>query len=371
MAADGGEDGLLLNLAVAQAPAPHLSRTQQRKQKWTQQRAAKASALQRSGVAHVLERALLRCLCLPSTREHIRMQIAYAGQGRRHARSCRRRSCRRSSAAHPSPPPSSQHSLLAPTNLQKQAHKHGGGAGAGGRGRPSWLGGGQQQQAPEAPTGGGGQLKGYSLGGDAPAAPAPAPAAAPAAPPKQPPQQQRQGDSGRSAFGAGDKSQPQRGRQPLSQQQQQPSAPRQHQHQQRLQHDGQQPRSTQQQQQRGDKPRQQVVAQARSGVELAKAHFERRQARHAPKQQQQQRDDSPQPPAAAPAGGAGGAKRGGAGEDGERPSKRIGKLRLASRQAGYREPTPGVVGGAWVACLARVDQVHLLLLGGAAAAAEG
>lgn len=94
MAANGGEDGLLLNLAVAQAPAPHLSRTQQRKQKWTQQRAAKASALQRSGVAHVLERALLRCLRPPSTRENVRMHLAYAGQGRRHARSCRR-SCRR------------------------------------------------------------------------------------------------------------------------------------------------------------------------------------------------------------------------------------------------------------------------------------
>lgn len=42
MAGDEGDDGLFLNLALPEAPAPHLSRTQQRKQKWTQVRAAKA-----------------------------------------------------------------------------------------------------------------------------------------------------------------------------------------------------------------------------------------------------------------------------------------------------------------------------------------
>ena len=41
------DDGLLLNLALPEAPAPHLSRTQQRKQKWTQQRAAKVGLQQR------------------------------------------------------------------------------------------------------------------------------------------------------------------------------------------------------------------------------------------------------------------------------------------------------------------------------------
>lgn len=45
MAGDEGDDGLFLNLALPEAPAPHVSRTQQRKQSWTQQRAAKARHL--------------------------------------------------------------------------------------------------------------------------------------------------------------------------------------------------------------------------------------------------------------------------------------------------------------------------------------
>ncbi|PRW60362.1 DEAD-box ATP-dependent RNA helicase 17 [Chlorella sorokiniana] len=286
MGDDGGDDGLFLNLALPEAPAAHPSRTQQRKQKWTQQRTAK-----------------------------------------------------------------------------KQAHKHSGSAGGAGRGRPSWLGGAQQQHAAEAPASGSsaGQLKGYSLGGDAPAALAPAPAA-PASNAKQQqraPAQQQHGDNGRFAFGFGAQAQQQRGRQPQQQRQQpqqqrqQPQAQYQQQPAQRPQHDGQHPRAAYQQQQQqrrpqrqSDQPRQPVVAQAHSGAELAKAHFDRRQARHVPKQQQQQqRDASPEPPAGpAAAGGAPAARRGGggaaAGDNGERPSKRIGKLRLASRQAGYREATP-------------------------------
>lgn len=247
--------------------------------------------------------------------------------------------------------------------LQKQAHRQGAaapswlGGGRGGRGGGRGRGRGQQLQEPppenSGPAPSSGQLKGYSLGAyeTAPAVPRDA---APVRQGQQYDGQERQQQQQRRQGGS---SQPPRQQQQQQSRQQQQSGQQQQARQGRAQQQsGQQPPHQQQQQQqtRHGRPQQeeppperasrqdaaqQLPAQPASaqgrqrGVQLAAEHNRRRQQRHGPGGAPR-RGGSPQP---------------GGGEEGG--SKRIGRLRLASRQAGYREATPGGrPGGAWAGC---------------------
>ncbi|KAL4427451.1 hypothetical protein ABPG77_000740 [Micractinium sp. CCAP 211/92] len=232
--------------------------------------------------------------------------------------------------------------------LKKQAHRQGAAA-------PSWLGGGrggrggsggrgrgrqQQEQPPgnSSPAPASGQLKGYSLDTyDT------APAASRDAGPVQQKQQnggdpsrerqQRQQLQARQGQKPSPAPQQHRAKQQPSQQQQQRQSKQQQQQQQRQQQQQQAPqRRPQQEQPALERPSQRDAAQqppARAtqaqgqprGVQLAAEHNKRRQQRHGPGGAPRC-SGFPQP----------------GGEEGG--SKRIGRLRLASRQAGYREATP-------------------------------
>ncbi|EFN59565.1 hypothetical protein CHLNCDRAFT_56430 [Chlorella variabilis] len=256
---DSDNNGLVLNLAaVPEAAGPRQSRTQQRKLKWTQQRAIKRNA-------------------------HKQKFVGYKGGG-----------------------------------------------------SPGWLGSSRREPEPEQQAagggGGGGQLKGYSLDAYEPDPPA----AADLAPNRQkkeeaqqqPGQRQQQRDAPCQRQQQDDPSQQQR--QQLEQQQtaagqqaRQKPQPRPRQDvQQQPQQQAWQPSRRPQPPAAGQLP----PGQPRSGARLAAEHLQRRQ------QHARGRGGSPRP------SGGGGGTAAAANEDEE--SRRIGKLRLASRKAGYREPTP-------------------------------
>lgn len=364
---DSDNNGLVLNLAaVPEAAGPRQSRTQQRKLKWTQQRAIKVGTRMPppcSGAGQVFG-SLIRLFLLPKGRCHRSLEAPRS----------RRAACvlpPPQAAAPPLPLPQ-LHSLpftaLRLARMQRNAHKQKF-VGYKGGGSPGWLGSSRREPEPEQQAagggGGGGQLKGYSLDAYEPDPPA----AADLAPNRQkkeeaqqqPGQRQQQRDAPCQRQQQDDPSQQQR--QQLEQQQtaagqqaRQKPQPRPRQDvQQQPQQQAWQPSRRPQPPAAGQLP----PGQPRSGARLAAEHLQRRQ------QHARGRGGSPRP------SGGGGGTAAAANEDEE--SRRIGKLRLASRKAGYREPTPGTGryrGGSGAArqraCLPRPPQAVSCQLGAAA-----